>query len=256
MNESIPPIIPESPVPNPRLEPPASPELPVHGFAAAVESMLRQPGRILQQLSSSQARGLIVALTGIALAAALLYGFVMGTFAGGAQLWAAPLKFTAGLLLSGLICLPSLYIFSCLGGSAARLHEVAGLLAGLLALVTILLIGFAPVAWVFSQSTESVVAMGVLHLVFFLISMGFGIRFLIQGFTRMAGRSADVLKLWVVVFLLVALQMSTALRPLVGTADTFLPAEKKFFLKHWTDTIQASGSMNRSKDTPHRAPVD
>lgn len=256
MNESIPPIIPDSPQPVARTESPLSPEIPVQGFAAAVESMLRQPGRILQQLSSPQARALIFALTGIALGAALIYGLVMGTFAGGAQLWAAPLKFTAGLLLSALICLPSLYIFSCLGGSAARLHEVAGLLAGLLALVTILLIGFAPVAWVFSQSTESVVAMGVLHLVFFLISMGFGIRFLIQGFTRMAGRSADVLKLWVMVFLLVALQMSTALRPLVGTANTFLPGEKKFFLKHWTDTIQASGSSKHPKETAHRATAD
>jgi hypothetical protein len=37
---------------------------------------------------------------------------------------------------------------------------------------------------------------------------------------------------------LVMLQMTTAVRPLVGTSDTFLPKEKKFFLAHWLDSIK------------------
>jgi len=41
------------------------------------------------------------------------------------------------------------------------------------------------------------------------------------------------------IYLLVVLQMTTALRPLVGTADTFLPTEKKFFVKHWLDSLKA-----------------
>src|SRR5260370_41064186 len=107
-----------------------------------------------------------------------------GTFCRGAQVWAAPVKIAGGLLFSALICLPSLYIFSCLGGSKARLVEVVGLVAGLLLLMTVLLIGFAPVAWVFSQSTESVAAMGALHLAFWLISTCFGIRFINAGFAQ------------------------------------------------------------------------
>ena len=57
-----------------------------------------------------------------------------------------------------------------------------GLVAGLLALMTVLLIGFAPVAWVFSQSTSSLVAMGALHLAFWLVATVFGLRFLFAGF--------------------------------------------------------------------------
>ena len=92
----------------------------------------------------------------VSIVCSLIYGVVVGTFSGGQQLWIAPAKIAMGLMISALICLPSLYIFTCLSGSQARLVEVCGLLAGLLMLMTILLIGFAPAAWIFSQSTESI----------------------------------------------------------------------------------------------------
>jgi hypothetical protein len=180
---------------------------------------------------------------------ALIYGVVVGTFSGGTQLWAAPVKVAAGLFVSALICLPSLYIFACLSGSQARLVEVVGLVAGLLMLMTVLLIGFAPVAWVFSQSTDSSVAMGALHLAFWVISSYFGIRFLNAGFTHHHDNSSGGLKVWIVIFVLVMLQMTTAVRPLVGTADTFLPAEKKFFVTHWMDCLKESKAYGPARNS-------
>ena len=144
----------------------------------------------------------------------LIYGVVVGTFSGGEQLWAAPVKIAAGLMISALICLPSLYIFTCLSGSQARLVEFCGLLAGLLMLMTILLIGFAPVAWIFSQSTESLAWMGTLHLIFWFIATLFGLRFLEAGFSHSNARSHAGFNTWVIIFLLVAVQMTTALRPI------------------------------------------
>jgi hypothetical protein len=32
--------------------------------------------------------------------------------------------------------------------------------------------------------------------------------------------------------------MTTALRPIVGKSDTFLPTEKKFFLDHWSECLK------------------
>jgi hypothetical protein len=155
--------------------------------------------------------------------------------------WAAPVKIATGLLISALICLPSLYIFSCLGGSQARLVEVFGLVAGLLALISVLLIGFAPVAWVFSQSTKSLAIMGGLHLAFWGVSAIFGLRFLFAAFTHFSANSNAGFTVWVGIFLLVALQMTTALRPIIGKANTFLPpaSEKKFFVVHWMDCVNA-----------------
>ena len=204
----------------------------IRGPISAIESILRHPRRVLYQLRQPGAGHLIIALLLIAIVCSVVYGVIIGTFSGGTQLWAAPVKIAAGLVISAVICLPSLYIFSCLSGTQARLIEVVGMIAGLLALMTVLLIGFAPVAWVFSQSTESLAAMGALHLTFWCIATYFGVRFLSEGFAHLSGKPAG-LRVWVTIFLLVMIQMSTALRPIVGKAVTILPVEKKFFLKHW-----------------------
>jgi hypothetical protein len=241
MNEMphTPPVIPSIPaaIPSPNTDDlplGKNPEeqTPILNIVAAIEAILRQPRRVMFQLSQPNQTALILAM-------------VAGTFAGGSQLWIAPVKIAGGLLISAFICLPSLYIFSCLSGSHARLTEVFGLLASLLALMTILLIGFAPVAWVFSQSTESVTAMGSLHLIFWLVATYFGVRFIHRGFAHFKGKPAGGLTVWTIIFLLVALQMTTALRPIIGTAPTFMPTEKKFFLSHWADCLENKQGKTR-----------
>ena len=49
--------------------------------------------------------------------------------------------------------------------------------------------------------------------------------------------ASHYLLVWTGIFFLVTLQMSTSLRPLIGTADTLLPTKKKFFLEHWFDEL-------------------
>jgi hypothetical protein len=105
-------------------------------------------------------------------------------------------------------------------------------------LMTILLIGFAPVAWIFSQSTESTAWMGTLHLLFWLVATLFAVRFMKHGFSYTNAKSQAGLNVWIVIFLLVALQMTTALRPIIGKSDTFFPDKKQFFLTHWVDCLQ------------------
>lgn len=230
-------------LPPPELNP--EEQVPIPNVVSAIESILRQPRRVLYQLRQPGSGRLIAAMAFVAVVCSLIYGLVVGTFSGGTQVWAAPLKIAAGLLLSALICLPSLYIFACLSGSQARLVEVAGLVAGLAMLMTILLIGFAPVAWVFSQSTGSIVAMGALHLTFWLVSTYFGLRFLNAGFSAHADRTGGI-KVWMIIFILVMLQMTTAVRPLIGKADTFLPTEKKFFVTHWLECAKQSAESGQS----------
>jgi hypothetical protein len=191
---------------------------PIQGVGPTLDALLRQPARVIQELRVGERGRLIRALLMVALAGVIVYGLVVGSFSGGRQLWAAPMKLAGGMLFSALICLPSLFIFSCLSGSRARLAQVAGLQCGLLALMTLLLMGFAPVAWVFSRSTESIVAMGALHLVFWVIALYFGLRFLSRGFAHMDDRTGGGFEVWRGVVVLVMLQMTTAVRPSIGTA--------------------------------------
>jgi hypothetical protein len=210
----------------------------------AFEAILREQVRVVLRLTQPGAGALILRLLALALILDLGYGLVVGTFSGGEQLWVAPLKMSGGLFLSAIICLPSLYILVCLGGARATVVEVVGLVAGLLALMNILLIGFAPVAWVFSQSTESANTMGAMHLLFAYISLYFGLRFVKLGFKTLDGVAFSAPKIWSLIFLLVLLQMTTTLRPIVGTADTILPTEKKFFLTYWGDCLGWNGPAN------------
>ena len=238
----VPPTIPSAGPPPLSAHP--DEQAPIGSVIAAVEAILRQPRRVLYQLRQPGAGRVTLAMLGAAIMCSLVYGIVIGSFSGGTQLWAAPVKVAFGLLLSAAICLPSLYIFACLSGSTARLSEVVGLVAGLLLLMTILLIGFAPVAWLFSQSTESLLLMGALHLFFWLIATYFGLRFLNAGFVLREDRAGG-LKVWMIIFLLVMVQMTTALRPLLGTADTLLPTEKRFFLSHWGECIKHASQAER-----------
>ena len=218
---------------------------PITTFTLVLNALLRSPRRVVAHLGQPGGARLAAWLAAIALVCLAVYGVVVGTFSGHEQLWAAPLKITGGLFISGIICLPSLYIFACLSGANAKVGQIAGLLTGLMALVGVLLVGFGPVGWLFGQSTDSVAWMGFLHLLFWGVGLGFGVRFLHTGFRRMQSRNPGVFFIWVGIFLLVVLQMSTALRPILGRAPTLLPVEKRFFLAHWSDCL-------RGKDNPPR----
>ena len=213
-----------------------------------IDALLKHPGRVLYELQKNwrivpAAWLLLFALGGLA-----LYGIVVGSFTGGSQIWIAPAKLVMGGLLSMLICLPSLYIFTCLSGTETHLRTIASVLFAAVALVGFLLVGFAPVAWIFSQATDSIGFMGGLHLLLWAISMLFGLR-LIRGLGWIAGGAARIpLKTWGCVFMLVCLQMMTTLRPIIGKSGQFLPREKKFFLAHWMETINGGAPADTSQD--------
>lgn len=209
---------------------------PVSGLRVA-EMLLKRPGRVVYEVTKNRQTRVDVALLGITIICMAGFGLIMGAFSGGDQLWAVPVKVTAGILVSVLICLPSLYIFTCLTGSDQSISEVWGLLLSCAALVGILLAGFAPIAWIFSQSTSAVGFMGFLYLVFWFVALHFGLRLLKAALVFMGGREPGVIRLWGFIFLLVLLQMSTTLRPLVGEYKGFRLLEKKFFLEHWTQCV-------------------
>lgn len=206
---------------------------------SVVENLLKKPGRLLHECGRSGV-SVPIRLAFAATACLGVFGFLLGTFSGGDQLWAAPLKISLGMLAALLICLPSLYVFSALAGIDARLGQITVLLLLMAGLTGLLLVGFAPVVWVFSQSTDSVGFMGFLALVFWLISLGFGARLLFRAADALQAGSRSYLTLWWTIFLVVTLQMSTSLRPIIGAAETFLPTEKRFFIQHWTSSLTSS----------------
>ena len=78
---------------------------------------------------------------------------------------------------------------------------------------------------------------------FAAIAVGFGMKFLARGFEQLNAQFGDGLRVWASIFVLVLLQMTAALRPILGTSDAFLPTEKQFFLCHWTNSLKSSSNV-------------
>lgn len=208
---------------------------------AVLDAVLKAPAQLVYELIEGRAgaaRG-ILALWYIA--SLLLYGAIMGSFSGGAQWGWVPLKMAAGSLLSAALCLPSLYIFTSLTGGRQTPAQMTGLLLLALTLSGILLVGFAPIAWIFSQSTGSLVFMGLLHLVFWMIATHLGMRLLGKALSIPRGGRMRLLPLWVCVYVMVSLQMSTVLRPMLARADAPPRHARQFFVASWLETLQTGG---------------
>ena len=202
------------------------------------DALLKKPGVLrLAIVSDGSKRKLYLRLLALVVLGAVLFGLTLGGFTFSIQLLAVPLKLVLGLGMSALICLPSLYVFSALTGTQLTLPQIALSLVTALSLTSALLLGFAPVLWVFSRSTDSVGFFGTLTLVAWLISLGFGLRLL----TRILGSEEEKLrapmKVWMAIFLFVTLQMSTALRPLISEPDQHFNSEKLFFTEHWANQM-------------------
>ena len=220
----------------------------ITNFTSAIEALLRSPLSLLKALPEK--RQLILPLLLLALFSAGVLGLVFGSYSGGTQLWAAPLKVGGGLLLAALICFPSLYVFSCLANSPLRLNGIAAAYLCFLALLGLLLIAFAPILWIFTQSSNSLPFVGFLALVVWLLSF-----LLASGLFRKLTKNAQSswqVHLWLLIFLTVTLQMSTALRPILGTSQHLLPQEKKFFLTHWMENIDPSMTSNEGWEESDR----
>lgn len=204
------------------------------------DTLLKKPGSILHHVHHAEPGRVIAYLLLTTLVCLAAFGLMTGWFSGGEQLWAAPVKIVLGTFAAALICLPSLYIFACLSGYDVTAKSVVGVLTAVLCLSGLLLLGFTPVVWVFSQSIRSLVFMGFILLGFWIVAMSFGVSLLFRSARYLGAKRSGNLAIWVLVFFTVSLQMSTSLRPIVGQSGRFFPDEKKFFLEHWFDSLSES----------------
>lgn len=225
---------------NPAEPPPLEAPLPEQlDLKTLFEALLRRPQALVARFAEPN-YGATGRFAVMALISFLMFGFVLGCFAKHDQLWAAPAKITVGLIFSGLICFPSLYIFATLAGARVSISQLAACLAGALALAGLLLLGFAPAVWIFAESTDSLGFMGTLAIGAWIIAVFFAFKFLKSVIYATGGSQKGPMLIWSSVFLLVTLQMTTSLRPILGTSNQFLTQEKKFFLEHWSDTFGSS----------------
>jgi hypothetical protein len=144
------------------------------------------------------------------------YGATAGLFQGGAQVGWSAVKAPLIVLGTALLCLPSLYVFATLAGARLSPARFAFVVAAFLALLGLLALGLIPINWLFSVSSRSLLFVVWLHLSSWILAVMLARRFLRAVFEEEGPRRA--VGVWLVLFVVVSLQVTTCLRPVLWRA--------------------------------------
>ncbi len=204
-----------------------------------IEMVLKNPEMWFEQIIKGKTTRIVWIFVFISVICNFAYGLIVGSFSGNIQWVAAPIKIISGTIISVLLCYPSCYIFACLAGAKIDPRKTMALLISGMSLTAILLIGFAPVAFVFTYAINSMFFMGMIHFIAWGISMYFGIRHIYSGLTRMSCKETWLIKAWGFILIITMMQMSVTLRPIIGESDFFLTSEKRFFVEHWVGNMSS-----------------
>ena len=251
MSDNLPPPIPVAPATAPTPAPAAAPAPAEPG---SLSELLKTPDRYSRGIVGGGDLGPRVALALAAAAAGFaLYFFAAGFFAG----WRTALldagKGAGTALFAFALCLPSLYVFSCVSGATLRAGQIVAAGAACLATAGMLLAALAPVLWLFAVSSSSAAFLTALAVLLAVPAVWLAVRPAIGLQTAGGVRSTAGLRLWLAVLAVVALQTVTLLRPMLAapekpaegeaaTAEAAAPAapEKMFFLEHFVRTLDSS----------------
>ena len=166
------------------------------------------------------------------------FGFALGSFAGWNVALMDALKMMFVMLFPILLCYPTLYVFACLSG--CTLNPIRILTVGLVATAVMgcLLAALAPVMWLFAVSTESLGFIVVFSCALAAVAAHFAHRPLLHARDLGIVGSLAGLRIWFAVFLLVALQTITLIRPILpSSAGERKPDGKCVFLEHFKCAI-------------------
>jgi len=232
------------------------PTIPIH---PSEPQRVEEPGSVSMLLKSPKAFAQLVAqdrfdlrassiLAATAVGFYAVYGLAMGGFAAGNSLWQATLKTPLVLLGSILLCAPGLYMLRGLTGASLSFRQTVALLSGLACSTSVIMVAFAPVAWLFGISTTNLQFMVILHSVIWGLALGCGLRLLALALPG-GPRETQALWVWSGVFLIVSAQMLTYFRPVLGVSPSgaFHEAEKQFFFQHFYASML--GGTSESSDT-------
>lgn len=192
---------------------------------AVVETILRDRHQFFEEIREGtglreKTRAMLVSTT----AFMAVYGAVLGSTHSLLQAFSSAIKLPILFLITLLICIPALYIFSVLFGSRQRLRQSIALVMSAITVTAVLLLSFAPIAFFFMLTASGYQFFKLLNVLFFVIAGGLGMAFLSQGMH--VASSSDkhegakmrglVLYVWIVLYAFVGSQMAWTLRPFIG----------------------------------------
>ncbi len=198
--------------------------------------LLKAPTKVADVIAHQQKDLLATAgtLLAVAVVCHALFGLAVGLFAGWSVALMDVVKAPLIAVSSLLLCFPSLYVFACVAGSPLSILQTVALGCSCLAMIGLVLVGLAPVAWLFAVSTESLPFVVMLTVVLWAIAVSFAARYVGKLKANPLFQRQGGIKVWFLILVVVTLQMATTMRPMLAKPEKgWRTSEKQFFLAHF-----------------------
>jgi hypothetical protein len=157
-----------------------------------------------------------------------VYGAIIGASHSWQQAISSFLKLPALYIITLIICFPTLYFFNILFGSRKTVGQHFAMLLTAVAVISILLLSFAPISLFFLISTNNYQFFKLLNVLVFGSTGFIGIKFLYEGMYKMAQQDQEgletrmnILRFWLVLYAFVGTQLAWTLRPFFGAPGKF-----------------------------------
>lgn len=173
-----------------------------------------------------------------------LYGAIIGSTHGSLQIISSALKLPALYLLTLLICLPTLFFMDIVLGSKKTFSQYLALLMASMAMISVMLFGFAPVTLFFRLSIDDYWFFLLLNIAVLGFTGYVGIRFFHKSMINLVNKDPEgkiapnrlkLIKSWLFLYGFVGSQLGWTLRPFVGSPDEpfalFREIESNFYIQ-------------------------
>ena len=204
-----------------------------------VASLLRDPGAFVVAAKETGGFGKLAGfLVFLTLVGTALFGAALGSFVDGRVALLDAAKLSGIVVFSFAICYPTMYVFACISGSTLSALRLLGF--GLVSTATLgcLLAALAPILWLFAVSTEAVGFIVMFACVLGGVALTFAYRPFVGAVARGIAASSAGFKVWFFLFIIVALQAITLVRPMLAPVGTPRePDGKCFFVRHFAQTF-------------------
>ena len=173
-----------------------------------------------------------------------LYGAILGSTHGGLQIISSAFKLPALYLLTLLICLPTLYFMDVVLGSKQTFSQYVALLLASVAMMSVMLFGFAPVTLFFRLSIDDYWFFLLLNIIVLGFTGIVGIGFFYKSMMSLIekeqlGKASKnrykLITCWLFLYGFVGSQLGWTLRPFVGSPNQpfalFREIESNFYIQ-------------------------
>lgn len=179
-----------------------------------------------------------------------LYGAIIGSTNGVLQMLSSAFKLPALYLLTLIICLPTLYFFDVIFGSKRTFSQYLALLMAAMAMISVMLFGFAPVTLFFRLSIDDFNFFRLLNIAVLALTGVIGVKFfyrsmlaLIDNNTQSAANRYKLIAAWLFLYGFVGSQLGWTLRPFFGTPGTSFALFREIESNFYVEVVKIIGAF-------------